>query len=212
VGHGEDGELLLAVDLSEQGLHRSLLLGIEVGAGFIEDEDGALLREGGRDACFLPFSAAEGLEGAVGKSLESGARDDALEDLAVLGPLLGEAALVGVATHLDELGDGEGDVTGKFLGDESDLVGDVPARELGERDAVDADGSGVGREETHEAAKESGLARAIGADDGEVLAFWNPQGEALEEGLSLDFDGEILDLDGDVRGGAHWLGGVSGSS
>ncbi len=136
---GEGGELLLVAEVGEEFFYGFFLFGIEVGAGFVEDEDRAGLGESCRDAGFLPLSTAEGLEGSLGKLVEAGAFDDVVGGLNFPGVPIAEAFVVRVTAHEDELEDRERDVVRELLRDIGDLACELPLCELGQGLASESD-------------------------------------------------------------------------
>jgi len=175
----ENGELLFLSDFREKGLDGSLLGGVEMSARFVENEDRALLSEGGGDACLLAFTPAEGIEGARRKGFQAGELDDVLNDLIVGVVLWGECALEGVAAHVNELGDAKGDVLRELLRDVGDLMREIPAGEFFQRSLVETDVAGVGSDEAEETSEEGCFSSAICAHDGEVFTGVDVEGERI---------------------------------
>ena len=67
VGDDDEGERVLAVEVKKEFLQSGDGSGIEVAGGFVQQEEGGIVEEGGCDADALEFAAGEGAERAPGE-------------------------------------------------------------------------------------------------------------------------------------------------
>ena len=190
VGDGDDGGL--AADFVEVLMELDFGGKIEVGGGFVEEEELRLSGEGAGDEDTLALAAGEGGEAAVFEVVEVHLFEGILGKFAVWGAKRSEGAGLTESAHEDDVGnvDGEIGVHLAVLGDVSDLGAGVfgSSVEYG-------NGAFLGAEEAEDKFEHGGFAGAVGADDADEIAFGEFQVDIVEDGVIVVGEGDVFEGD-----------------
>ena len=211
VGDEDDG----AGEIAEELLQPEDGFGVEVVGRLVQEEQVGLGGEGAAegDAAFLASGQGsdEGVEGRGGE-VRGGGVDAGLEFPAVGGLDLVEedgqlavGALAGFVAsepidevggaRLDVLADGEGALELEFLGQVADAEAAAPG-----------DIAGIGVLVSGEDAEEAGFAAAVAADEADLFAGSDGEGDGLEQTLVAIGQGDV------VGGEQGWAGHIHGQS
>lgn len=182
VGDGEDGgggELL-----EDQLLNDFFGFDVDVGGGFVHEDNAVLLEDGADDADELFLARSEVL--AVGLDLLVEAERVAEEEVA-------ETGFVEEADHLC-LGSGAGGVEveterafedGRVLGNDGDLVAQVGELDGGNVESVDEDGARAGFHNATQGETDGRLAGARPSDDADLLSGLHAETQVSKHQLRL---------------------------
>ncbi len=153
-----------------------LVAQVEVGGGFVEEEDAGLLGEAAGEPDALELSAGEVLGSAVGEFGDAGQGERPVDGLASAGVRAAPAAAVRVASELDDVPHAQPAGRGAPLEQQGDAAGELPGAE---RQCVGAGVEGERRVprplQPGDGAQQGGLAAAVRADQGGHFA--GPQGQ-----------------------------------
>ena len=170
------------------------------GGGVVEDEVG-FGDDGAGDG-----DAAAHATGELGGELGSGVGEkDEVEDFfnALMGVVGGDAFFVEAVG--DVVLDVEGVEEGGLLEDHADAVAELEAVHFAHGDdilAEDGDGAGVGQKEPVDELEEDRFAASGWAEDDELLAGGDGEGDVFEDWLDVEGDGDVFKLDYGTRVGA----------
>ena len=106
----------------------------------------------------------------------------------------------------DVVFDVEGVEEGGLLEDHADAVTKLETVDLAHGDDVlaeDLDGTGVGLDEAIDELEQDGFAAARGAEDDELLAGVDAEGDVFEDGFVVEFNGDVFELDDGACGLGH---------
>jgi hypothetical protein len=206
VGDGEDGELgFEGFDgFEEPGFDGE----VDIGGGFVEEEDLGFANEGAGDEDALALAAGEFGEGVLGVVDEVHAFEGMVGGFLVFAGVATAEAIVDAA-HEDDVagGDGELGVEVEVLGHVSDAGGGVARG-----GAEDFDLAAIGFEEAEDEFKEGGFAAAVGADEAEGFAARDGEGGLFEDGGLVVGEVDAGELDGGGFGtwgdGCGWKHGL----
>ena len=172
---GEEDGLVLAAGAAHEVAEAVPRGGVEARAGLVEEEDLGVVREAAREGEALAQASGEGACALAAALDERDVLEDGLR--AVRDGGAGHA--VEAREEAEVLFHGQLGVRALALGDEADdaaearfVAGDAEARDLGR--------AARGAEDAGEDVEEGGLARAVGAQEGDDLAGGHVQRDALE--------------------------------
>ncbi len=174
MGDEEGGDAERALDRADLVAHRVAQLGVEIGEGFVEQQDGGAdhQRAGESDALLLAAGELARAPLAEMAELDHG---EPLRDLTGdLGP--GDAALL--QPEGDVAGDGEMRKQRVGLEDVAHVA--LMRRQPGDLGAVDADRAAVGSDQPGQHAQGRGLAASGGAEQGDGFALRDRQRDVVD--------------------------------
>ena len=189
---GDQGaDALLAGDAAHQLQGLDLVAQVERGGGLVEQQHAGVLAESAGDEGALRLPARELGHRLLGDVAESHPHDRVLDLHAVLRPR-GEAEVRGAAQHHRLAhGEVEGGVPG--LRHVADDLRQLAATERRGALALDRDGAGPRPVHPGDRLDESGLARAVGAQQGAERAGHHLEGDLVEDRAGAVGEGEALD-------------------
>jgi len=199
VGGEDHGQLLLLRELAEKFKQIDLVVEVEVGVGFIEQEHARFLDETAGEEDALTLAAGEVVDGAMEEVGEVEEFGSFLDDIHVVLGFEAEDLPVGSAAKAQVIADGVGGVVGWGLGEIGDAAGECFAGPVVESAALPEDGAG-GAEVAEEDFDEGGFSGAVGAEDGEDLAAFEGEGDVAEGGFVCEIgEGEVFGLEDGFR-------------
>lgn len=191
VGDDDDGGAPILVGLEDDVFDEADVVGVEVGGGFVEEEELGLEDEGAGEGDALGFAAGEFGGGLVGEVEEAEAVEDG-------GDAGGVTLMAELEAEVDVVADGAAEELG-FLEDHGDLVAIMKGNRGVERGALVFDLAVGGGFEEGKEAEEGAFAGAAGANEGEDFTSVDGEGVDIE-------DKPLVVLLLDVSEGVEWCG------
>ncbi|BFO18795.1 hypothetical protein SHKM778_51830 [Streptomyces sp. KM77-8] len=121
-----DGDAVCVGQVAHEVEEFDLVAQVEVGGGFVEEEDTGLLGEAAGQPYALELSAGEVFGSAAGEFGDAGEGEGAVHGGAAAGVRSAPAAPVRVAAELDDVADGESAGCGASLEQQGDAAGELP--------------------------------------------------------------------------------------
>ena len=166
-------------------------LGVEAGGGLVEEEDLGLVQQGAGEGHALALAGGEALHPVVGPVGDAEAGEQVVG--LVVRRARRQAAHARHERHVLE--GGEAVVEAGLLGHHTGALTDGVA--VGGRvEAEDGGAAPVGHQQAVEQADGRGLARPVGAEEGDDLAGVDLEAQPIERLLGAKGDGEVVGADG----------------
>ena len=180
------------VELTEQVEHLDLVGDVEVGRGFVEQQQVGLLGEGHRDPDPLPLSPRELVDDPVGETQGVGRLEGAGHGGLVRGRPALESALVRGAPAADEVDDGHAFGGDGVLGEQAQGPRDVLGGYAVDRLPVQQHLAATRLEQAGQAAQQGRLAAGVGPDDDGDLAVGQARRDVVDHDPLVVAEGQVL--------------------
>ncbi|CAM5476651.1 hypothetical protein SHIRM173S_02348 [Streptomyces hirsutus] len=160
-----DGDAVVVRQIADQVEEFDLVAQVEVGGGFVEEEDSGLLGQAAGQPDALELSAGEVFGAAVGELGDARHGEGAVDRGSPAGVGAAPAAPVGVAAELDDVAHAQTAGRGPSLQQQGHTAGEL-ARAEGQAVGVgvDRERGPAGRLEPRDGAQQGRLAAAVGTD------------------------------------------------
>lgn len=193
VADHEGGDLMFLMEAAEKGDELRTMRHVEVGRGFVHEDDFGIGGQGHGNGGALAFATGRVNEKVVAQVVKVGLRKG-VEDGAAVGFVgLNEATFRRETRHHHHLKKRERMRGFEVLGNDGDETGALGVSERGKGLSEKRDGAGGWWQESGHDTKQRGFAGAVGTDDGEGFAGMEVEGKIVENGRAVGI------ASGDVR-------------
>ena len=188
--HQNDRLAQFVAEAADGAHHVGGVVDVQVVGGLVQQDVFGVLRDDHGDQRTLALSARQLVDEAVLKTLQFHVGDGLVDEPFVLGG--GAAAGVGEAPEGHQFPDGQLHLDVVGLGQDGQLFGQLAAFPAGNVFAAEVHEARVPGDEPRDDAHDGGLARPVGADQGEDLPLGDLKADGVHHRLAVVLLGQLL--------------------